>query len=80
MANAVGTKMPRGDKTVIMNYHFKLPNEVTEQWAIVDALNDMSRNIEYLQHKLTLAHRIKQGMMQQLLTGKIRLAEESWHE
>ena len=35
--------------------------------------SDMDNEIESLEQKLTKARQIKQGMMQQLLTGKIRL-------
>lgn len=72
MANAVGTKMPRGDKNVIKEYCVRLPREISEQSAIVEALHDMDNSIELFSQKLKKARHIKQGMMQQLLTGKIR--------
>lgn len=73
MANAVGTKMPRGDKAVILEYHIQVPKETEEQTAIVDALRDIDLSIEILECRLGKARYIKQGMMQQLLTGRIRL-------
>ena len=73
MANAVGTKMPRGDKAVIMAYHIQIPQEVKEQHTIVDMLNEIDNDIDYLDKKLAKIRCIKQGMMQQLLTGKVRL-------
>lgn len=50
-----------------------LPPALEEQTAIADILSDMNVEIEYLEAKLSKARRIKQGMMQELLTGRIRL-------
>ena len=50
-----------------------LPVDKTEQDTIVSILSDMDNEIEALEQKLAKARQIKQGMMQQLLTGKIRL-------
>ncbi len=44
-----------------------------EQTAIATILSDMDREITALETKLSKARQIKQGMMQELLTGKIRL-------
>lgn len=46
---------------------------IKEQNQIVSILSDMDNEIEALEHKLEKMRQIKQGMMQQLLTGKIRL-------
>ena len=54
-----------------------LPVDKIEQDAIVSILSDMDNEIEALEQKLKKARQIKQGMMQQLLTGKIRLTEEA---
>lgn len=50
----------------------KLPTK-EEQTAIASILSDMDNEIEALEQKLEKTRQIKQGMMQQLLTGKIRL-------
>lgn len=50
-----------------------IPKTVEEQTAIADILADMDNEIEALEQKLAKTRQIKQGMMQQLLTGKIRL-------
>ena len=50
----------------------KLPIK-EEQTAIASILSDMDNEIEALEQKLAKTRQIKQGMMQQLLTGKIRL-------
>ena len=46
---------------------------VPEQRAIASLLSDMDGEIEALEAKLDKARQIKQGMMQELLTGRIRL-------
>ena len=46
---------------------------IKEQNQIVTILSDMDNEIEALEQKLEKTRQIKQGMMQQLLTGKIRL-------
>ena len=49
------------------------PEEIKEQQAIAQALSDMVNDIEQLEKKLSKYQQIKQGMMQDLLTGRIRL-------
>lgn len=44
-----------------------------EQSAIAAILTDMDAEIAVLEDKLAKARQIKQGMMQELLTGRIRL-------
>jgi type I restriction enzyme S subunit len=51
-----------------------LPSNLAEQTAIATILSDMDAEIEILQVKLQKAKQVKQGAMQQLLTGKIRLS------
>ena len=48
-----------------------------EQKAIATILSDMDAEIAALEAKLTKARQFKQGMMQELLTGKTRLVESS---
>ncbi|MFQ2778657.1 restriction endonuclease subunit S [Aeromonas caviae] len=45
----------------------------TEQSAIANVLSDMDSELTELEQKLAKARDVKQGMMQQLLTGRIRL-------
>ena len=71
--NAVGTKMPRGDKAVMKSFALNLPSDVAEQKAIISILSDLDAEIEALEQKCAKYRQVKQGMMQQLLTGKIRL-------
>ena len=49
------------------------PEEIKEQQAIAQVLSDMDNDIEQLEKKLAKYQQIKQGMMQELLTGRIRL-------
>ena len=48
-----------------------------EQTAIATILSDMDDEIVALEEKLAKARQLKQGMMQELLTGKKRLVESS---
>lgn len=50
-----------------------IPTDKAEQDAIVSILSDMDNEIDSLEQKLAKTRQIKHGMMQQLLTGKIRL-------
>lgn len=50
-----------------------LPPTLEEQQAIACVLSDMDSEIEVLELKLIKYKQIKQGMMQNLLTGRIRL-------
>lgn len=60
-------------KTQIVSFEVKLPARKEEQTAIATVLSDMDADITALEQKLTKAKNIKQGMMQELLTGRIRL-------
>jgi type I restriction enzyme S subunit len=50
-----------------------LPPTKAEQVAIATNLSDMDAEIAAMEAKLAKARQIKQGMMQELLTGRIRL-------
>ena len=56
------------------NFKFDLPS-IQEQNAIVRVLSDMDAEITALEQRRDKTRAIKQGMMQQLLTGKVRLSE-----
>lgn len=49
------------------------PLDLNEQQAIADVLFDMDSEIEALEDRRDKANLLKQGMMQELLTGRIRL-------
>ncbi|MFN1670963.1 restriction endonuclease subunit S [Acinetobacter baumannii] len=50
---------------------------VKEQTAIATILSDMDKEIQVLEQRLNKTRKIKQGMMQELLTGKTRLVQPS---
>ena len=55
------------------DFHFPLPSTKDEQETIAEALSDTDALIEALEQLLAKKHQIKQGAMQELLTGKKRL-------
>ncbi|MEM9569560.1 MAG: restriction endonuclease subunit S, partial [Bacteroidota bacterium] len=57
----------------LKNIHVYLPRDIAEQTTIAQVLSDMDREIEALNKKKTKYQQLKKAMMQQLLTGKIRL-------
>jgi type I restriction enzyme S subunit len=56
----------------LMNIQVPLPPK-DEQVAIAGIIEDMDVELHKLESKLTKARKLKQGMMQELLTGRIRL-------
>ena len=71
-SNAYGTHMPRSDWNVVTNYELAVP-PLPEQTAIATILSDMDAELTALEAKLTKTRQLKQGMMRELLTGRIRL-------
>lgn len=67
-----GTKMPRSDWKTVNYEQFPLPS-LPEQQAIASALSDMNALITALEQLITKKRNIKQGAMQQLVTGEKRL-------
>ena len=67
-----GSSQQNLGKEDILSFDVYLPDRL-EQECILNILSDMDSEITALTQKLTKAKAIKQGMMQQLLTGKIRL-------
>ncbi len=55
------------------NMEFSFPKTTEEQKRIATILSDMDNEIDALEKKLSKTKNLKQGLMQQLLTGKIRL-------
>jgi type I restriction enzyme S subunit len=71
-SSAYGTHMPRSDWNVVKNYEVHFPS-IDEQTVIGAILCQMDAEIAALDSKLLKLRQIKQGMMQELLTGRIRL-------
>jgi type I restriction enzyme, S subunit len=63
------TRIPRSE---LGRISISLPSR-TEQSQIADVISDADSEIAALDARLTLAKAIKQGMMQELLTGRTRL-------
>jgi type I restriction enzyme, S subunit len=60
---------------IFQNFTIHMPSTTNEQEAIAEVLSDMDAEISDLEERLEKAKAIKQGMMQQLLTGKVRLVD-----
>ncbi len=61
----------------INNFTISFPLELSEQKKIANTLNDMNEEIIFLEKKIEKQKMIKQGMMQNLLTGRIRIIQET---
>lgn len=64
---------PKIMNDVMKKVKIPIPPIVEEQTAIAAILSDMDAEIAALEAKLAKARQLKQGMMQELLTGRIRL-------
>lgn len=71
---ATGSGVPTLNRNDVHAFKVKIPVIKAEQAAIAAILSDMDAEIAALEAKLSKACQLKQGMMQELLTGKIRLA------
>ncbi|MCX5962456.1 MAG: restriction endonuclease subunit S [Cyanobacteria bacterium] len=72
---AVGQTMASLNTQILKSIFVALPLP-KEQTAIATILSDMDLEIGAIETKLTKARQLKQGMMHELLTGRIRLVEE----
>lgn len=61
----------------ISDFDIYVPSSLTEQQAIAAVLTSMDNELSALEAKRKKYEQIKQGMMQQLLTGRIRLENAS---
>jgi type I restriction enzyme, S subunit len=71
----VGSGLPNVQKTALADFKLYVPSERDEQTAIAVVLSDMDAEIAALEQRREKTRSIKQGMMQQLLTGRIRLVK-----
>ena len=69
----IGGTRAKLNKSDLISIEINIPKLISEQTRIATILSDMDSEIEGLEKKLTKAKELKQGLMQQLLTGKIRL-------
>lgn len=68
-----GTKQQSYTASIVRNLPIYGPKDIAEQQAIAEALSDIDGLIAALDRKIAKKRLIKQGAMQQLLTGKKRL-------
>jgi type I restriction enzyme, S subunit len=73
MGLRVGSGLPNVQKTRLLALKLRCPKAREEQTAIAAILFDMDAEIAALEARFAKARQLKQGMMQELLTGRIRL-------
>ena len=67
------TAIPHISPQDIKSFQLLLPSSKQEQTTIANVLSDMDAELDALQQRLAKTQQLKQGMMQELLTGKTRL-------
>ncbi len=70
---AAGTKVSGISKTSIAKIFLTYPPSVSEQTAIATVLSEVDAELAALEQRLAKTRALKQGMMQELLTGRTRL-------
>ena len=65
------------NKHQLSSYEICIPKDKAEQTAIAAVLSDMDAEIAALEARRAKTQALKQGMMQDLLTGRIRLERET---
>lgn len=70
---ASGSGVPTLNRNDAHDFKITVPPTKEEQTAIATILSDMDNEIQTLEQRLSKTSQIKQGMMQELLTGKTRL-------
>lgn len=68
-----GTKQQSYTARLVKLLPVVLPSSIEEQRAIANVLSDMDQEIDAVQMRIDKTKQIKQGMMQELLTGRTRL-------
>ena len=77
---SVGGIMDGLSTKIVQSLNVFYPVNIDEQKAICAILNDMDGEMAQLEKKLAKYQQIKQGMMQELLTGRIRLVDADGKE
>ena len=68
-----GSTFESVNSTDVRVVEIQLPTDIPEQTAIATVLSDMDAELAALEQRLTKTRTLKQGMMQELLTGRTRL-------
>ncbi|GAB3619065.1 hypothetical protein GCM10027417_03250 [Glutamicibacter endophyticus] len=82
MQNTVKATVDSLRMPTFTSFELRLPRSRAEQDRVVEALGDFDEQIVLLEKLITKKHAIRQGMMQQLLTGRTRLpgCTEPWKQ
>jgi type I restriction enzyme S subunit len=73
LAASAGSTFPSVDATSLRRITIPLPPTTREETSIAEVLSHMDAEIDALEARLTKTRDFKQGMMQELLTGRTRL-------
>lgn len=73
MRFSTGSGVPTLNRNDVHSFVVSIPASLKEQNAIATILSYMDAEIAEIEAKLAKARHVKQGMMHNLLTGKIRL-------
>ena len=68
-----GSGVPTLNRNDVHEYKVRIPQTFEEQTAIATVLSDMDAEVSALEARRDKTRDLKQGMMQELLTGRIRL-------
>ena len=69
----IGSSIPYILKGNLLEFEFRSPVDMAEQTAIAAVLSDMDAELAVLEQRQVKTRALKQGMMQELLTGRTRL-------
>lgn len=70
-----GTTISRLYNNIILATNFNFPIDIVEQEAIADILTEMDKEIENLENEKVKVEQLRDGTMDDLLTGKMRLVK-----
>lgn len=73
MQNTVKATVDSLRLPTFQNFELMFPPSFSEQTAIAEVLSDMDADLAALEAQAAKARAVKQGMMQELLTGRVRL-------
>jgi len=73
MGMRVGSGLPNVQKSALTAFKIRIPCDSSEQAAIAAVLSDIDAELSALEARREKTRNLKQGMMQELLTGKTRL-------
>jgi type I restriction enzyme S subunit len=69
----IGSSIPYIKRENLTDFEFFCPQDPAEQTAVSTTLSEMDAELAALESRIAKTRAIKQGMMQELLTGRTRL-------